>query len=317
MPSPVNQTASNIAPANNSFLPPGFGEDMLIGGGPAALLYIIADAQIKIYNQLQDLYKKVALQETLVQKDTITAGAKAQRDAGALQAWNIGFQAGEAFAGVAVTGIAAAYEKVSGEGMAKNLKPLEEKMGSLEQLSTHCKGPADLARLPAQIREAPQAASDLTEKVNRLKAGAYNDSVEQDINTIHELKHSIETGRNPLETMRDKADLAAIEGKLGDRMADVNTRKNTIATNYEKERAMRSQLSSIATSMTGGGFKGGEAYFTAEAAQQQAFKDIDAGVQAMAAGVGGSAGQAQAGAFDKVTRAIDAAKQGAATYPTT
>lgn len=293
---------------NNSYgSQSGFGGMDQVSSGPAGLLYSLSNQLIKVYNELQDLYGKVAVAETSVQQETINAGAAAQIDAAEQQKYGMFAQAAEALAGAAITGITTGVDSYKSSDIYKEMGEAEAEKAPLEKLDELQKGTDPASHL---IGNPPPNAvpADITARVNELKNGnyAYN------VNNPHDM---VKNQRAINQMSPDE--FAQFKKDLDNKIMDKDKRVNTLQTRRQTQQTSYNTYSQIATQMANTVGKGVESSTTAKAGQAQALQQTSSGVQQMAGSTADSSRGSIGQDYAKVSDAIAAARQGAQAYAQT
>ena len=287
-----------------------------VSSGPAGLLYSLSNELILIYNELQDLYGKVAIAETTVQASTITANAASQKQAAVLQAATIGCQAGEAFAGAVVTGATGYFETKKNSAIDTDITAIQNKLEELKALDGMDKKATDLqgarvfgqGAVGGQVDEVAPRMNDLLNRHYEYRATANGPA--RDAAQIKQLD------QHAINAMSDDQ-YSQYKSKLGDEIGIYEKRLNTKNSERLHNQQTYTQNAQLYTQGANIAFKGAEAYTTARGGKEQANIQVTNGVQQMANSTADSARGSIGQNYAKVSDAIAAARQGANAYAQT
>jgi hypothetical protein len=278
-----------------------------LSSGPAGVLYSLANQLIAIYNRLQELYNQMTQAETLVQRDTITAGAKAQMSAASSQAWSIGCQAFGAFASAGITAFTSYTAQKGNKASMEKLGVQEKELAPLKSLDDLKKTGPNLNVGEEGLESAhvaTQRASDFTNQRN------YHFEETGDAKVIEQRNQDAINTMNADEYKLFKTNLAKeIESKT----SEINTTQSKI----QAHQSTWQTYGQIASSLTNTGSQAGQAGFTYAAENARASQQVANGITQMASSSAdntrGNIGQYYA----KVSDVIAAARQGAQAYAQT
>jgi hypothetical protein len=283
-----------------------------VSSGPAGLLYSLSNELIMIYNELQDLYGKVAMAETSVQQSTIIANAASQRQAAVLRAVAIGCQAGEAIAGAAVTGITGYKTAQKNSALDTEMAAIEDKLAPLKALDGIEKTAADAqgARRFGQ-GVGPQQVDEVAPRMNDLLDRRYDYSgTRTDAAELRDLDQHAINAMNP-DQYRGYKD------RLG---AEINTHEKRLntkqSTRLENQQTFK-QYGDIFSQGANIALKSAETTTTTLAGKEDANIQVANGVQSMANSTADSARGSIGQNYAKISDAIAAARQGANAYAQT
>lgn len=275
--------------------------------GSAGMLYSLSNQLIMTYNDLQDLYGKVATAETNVQELTIKAAATAQRDAAYQQSLTIIGQAVESGIGAAITIVTTAAEKFGSGGsneMTKQMSDLENEKAPLTKLDGMKKGVTPANRM---IGDSSNSGTDVTTRMNDLKRGDYNYTGNENADTINQ--HAI--------NQMSPDDFTAFKKGLKEELSTKETNINTLQSRLQSRQQTINTYGQLLTGAANGGLKGWESVTTAAAGNAQATVQVANGVQQMANSTADSSRGSIGQEYAKVSDAIAAARQGAQAYAQT
>jgi hypothetical protein len=284
-----------------------------VSSGPAGLLYSLSNELIMIYNELQDLYGKVAVAETSVQQSTIIANAASQKQAAVLRAVVIGCQAGEALAGAAVTGITGYKTAKENSAIDTDMDAIEDKLAPLKALDGMDKMDIEGARTfgqgvnrQAQPGEVNARMDDLLDRRYDYRANG-NNPPRTDAAEIKELDQQAVNAMNP-DQYRQYKDRLGSEIKMHEERLN-----NKQSTRLQNQTTFK-QYGDIFSQGAGVALKGVETTTTTLAGAQDANIQVTNGVQSMANSTADSARGSIGQNYAKISDAIAAAKQGANAY---
>jgi len=299
----ANTTQNNASNPTQGSQPSYGGMDQVCSG-PAGMLYSLSNQLIMVYNELQDLYGKVAIAETDVQQSTIKAGAASQRSAAALQAWTTGAQAAEAIVGAVVSGATNYLETGENKTIDDEMTGLEADVQPLKDLDALTRNPVPPGRTIGDANFTPQSVAT---RETELKNGQYQYTGQGNATTINQ--HAI-------DGMSDQ-DFAQFKKELDTKITDKEKRINTL---QSRRLATQQKFNSYGQIVSQGAntlLKGTEAGLTGAAGAYQAQMQVANGVQGMANSTADAARGSIGQDYAKVSDVIASARQGAQAYAQT
>lgn len=296
----------NSATAPQSF----YGNSMTqIGGGPAGMLYSLSNEMIKIYNQLQALYKEISLAENAVQKDTITAAADGQRAAAQQQANALYAQAAGAFAGGLVSVGGAATEYFGNRANNAELSVQNTELNRLNELNA-MKGPNNDAIIGPRRDSVDPLSVRRDALLNNDTEALANCNANMEAADIKSANEAAIKTMSPEEFKPFKQDL---QKKVLAKEKTVNTAQNAVNSNIMRWNLYKDMVNSGANATS----QGVQGYYTTKGGEHQATQQVASAVKDMGASVSNNAMQQNAAAAQESNSAIATAKAGATAYANT
>ncbi len=305
---PNSVTASQQPPTGS---PPSSGSMFQIGGGPAGTLYTLSNEMIRIYNELEELYKQITLAENSVQRDTINAAADGQRSAGQQQANALWAQAAGSIASAGISIGMAASEFVGNRENSLKLGTEDaelSKLNELKGLTPPNKGivMGDGAPQDRLVSLSPRGRALIDEDNESLSTADAGKTPEQ-------IKQANQNAVSTMNSKEYKAYQDQLQEKITAQEKKVNTTQTQINYNLTKWNLYKDLANGGANAVS----QGVQANYTSKGGQAQAANQVASGVSQMADKTSSNALQQNGAAAQAVTSAIQAAAKGSEAYANT
>jgi hypothetical protein len=297
---------TNLSTSSSSSAVPSTSDHSMlqIGGGPAGVLYSLANELIQIYNDLQVISREIAILQTSVQKETVNAGADAQREAAYAQKYALFCNVAEALSSAVVTGGTQALSLSKTKTLTDDMRKLEQQVAPLKTLDEA----ASRLRNPAEILIGQPTQANVDAQVRNFSQGNFSDvSRYSPADNEAAIRH--------LQTRPNTQDYDNFRKHLSDEIKRYDTPINSKASELQTESTKYNTIGTAVTSVTSAAAKGVEAYnFTAKAGEEQAAMQVAQTIQGMADNAQKTASGNLGQQYSKVSEALQTARSGS-VYP--
>ena len=286
--------------------PPYNGSMDQVSSGPAGILYTLSNDLIAIYNEVEELYNEMTIAEVNVQKNTIKAGADAQRTTATNQM--LGYIA-QGVGSLASAGITAGTTIMEGKGMKEDNAILSKQQGELNSL----KNLNGIERIPNQAVGPGGDRPDLSLRAKNMMNGdkyEFPDDAGDQAPTVEAQNKNAIGEFSDTEYATYKTNLAE---KISAQEKAINTTQLRINSRTTSTQ-MTSQMYTAGAQTLTQGAQATTAYYSGK---YEAVKQVTSGVTQMASSTADNT-RSQIGQFySKVDQTIANARQGAQTYAQT